>query len=80
MGVSSPLEILRSDWSRWNSTSRTKLWIGLGPVLLPYSGEGGDARLGVALLLDLVLYLGLVGANRSSITSVKSSDSAKIKC
>ncbi len=41
----SPLEILRSDWSQWNSTGITKLWIGLGPVLLPYNGEGGDARL-----------------------------------
>ncbi len=34
MGVINPLEILQSDWSRWNSTGRTKLWIGLGPVLL----------------------------------------------
>ncbi len=54
MGVSSPLEILQSDWSRWNSTGRTKLYIGLGPVLLPYNGEGGDARLTFAALFSLL--------------------------
>ncbi len=43
--MSSPLEILRSDWSRWNSTGRTKLYISLGPVVLLPNGEGGDARL-----------------------------------
>ncbi len=49
VGVSSPLEILQSDWSRWNSTGRTKLYISLGPVLLPYNGEGGNAHLAIGL-------------------------------
>ncbi len=57
--MSSPLEILRSDWNRWNSTGRTKLWIGLGPVFLPCNGEGGDARLLSSSFMSLHLHRGI---------------------
>ncbi len=33
------MRLLQSDWSWWNSTSRTKLWIGLIPDLLPGNGR-----------------------------------------
>ena len=33
-------DILQCDWSWWNSTSRTKLWIGLIPDFLPGNGRG----------------------------------------
>ncbi len=39
-------EILQSDWSWWNSTIKTKLWIGLIPDLLLLGGWRRPTRQG----------------------------------